>query len=173
MIDLLPNPLEKTTNLMPDGTNRMAGFLDFCIREELKTVLEIGRDTGCGSTYYLVKSGAEVWSVDITDYTCPETGIAKILDWVPTYHKIISDDRLPIPEIDGKMFDMIFLDTSHDYEHTKYELARYYPMATKWFLVDDYHWGDDKDKGVNGACNESGFGFQRMSFGNDIFGVRK
>jgi hypothetical protein len=174
MIEMPPNPLEKSTNLMPDGSNRMSGFVDFCTANGFKTVLELGRDTGWGSTYFILKSGVELWSVDIDDYhMCGTDPDPHVLDTIPTYHKIIASDTGPIPEIDGKLFDMVFLDTSHGYEHTKYELARYYPMALKWFVVDDYHWGDSTDKGVNGACNESGLNFERMTFGNDIYGVKK
>ncbi len=167
MIELRPNPLEKTTNLLGDGTNRMAGFTDFCIRENIKTVLELGRDFGLGSTYFILKSGAELWSVDIEDGQYQIWG-APVIGDVPTFHHIVADDTKPIPEIDGKLFDMVFLDTSHAYEHTKYELSRYFPMAVKWFLVDDYHWSTETP-----ALEEYSHSWQRMPFGNDIFGIKK
>ncbi len=167
MIEMPFNPMEKSTNLLPDGTNRMAGFTDFCIREGFKTVLELGRDVGWGSTYFILKSGVELWSVDNSDENYLKNH-AEVLDSIPTYHKILADDTMPIPEIDGKIFDMVFLDTSHEYEHTKYELRRYFPQAAKWFLVDDYHWSTETP-----ALTEFSNAWQQMPFGNDIFGIRK
>lgn len=167
MIDLPSNPQEKTTNLMPDGTNRMAGFTDFCIQNDIRTALELGRDRGWGSTYFILKSGAELWSVDVNDVPYLADG-AQILETISTFHRITADNTKPIPEIDGKVFDMVFLDTSHGYEHTKYELQRYFPMAKKWFLVDDYHWSTETL-----ALEEFSRKWQKMDFGNDIYGIRK
>jgi hypothetical protein len=175
-IELPPNPYEDSTNLMAargeNGKdvliNRMKFFTSFCIDNDIRTVLELGTDTGFGSTYFILKSGTELWTVDVD----PSQYLALILDSVKTYHRIIADDTKPIPEIDGKTFDMVFLDTSHEFEHTKFEIQKYYPMALKWFLVDDYHWGDGNDRGVFGACQESGLPFKYID-GNDIWGVKK
>ncbi len=142
--------------------NRMSFLTKWCQQNNIKTALELGRESGWGSTYYILKAEVELWSVDISDVNY----LAKQLDSVPTYHKLIADDTQPISDIDDKKFDLVFLDTDHEYPHTKYELKRYLPMATKWFLVDDYYLDTHKK-----AFEESGLPFEYVG-GNEVYGVR-
>jgi hypothetical protein len=168
---LIPNFPE---NPFKDNSNsvRMSFWRDWLkAHPEIKTILELGRGDGFGSCWYFVESGCEVWSVDliplaIEDPTYWNTGATQLRAF-SNFHEIVADDTQPIPEIDNKMFDLVFLDTSHGYEHTKYELKRYFPMATKWFLVDDYHWSTETP-----ALEEFAQGW-KFVVGNDIYGIKK
>jgi hypothetical protein len=149
-------------------------FLQKWLKDKnIQTALELGRDTGIDSTWFLLESGAEVWSVDIEEqdrriFSGATESSYNLLSSLPQYHRLVADDTKPIPEVDGKMFDLILLDTSHQYEHTKYELGRYLPMARKWFLADDC----DQDQ-VRRAVLEMRQDWQLISVENlSVWGVR-
>ncbi len=193
MIENFPvNPLKGQPN-----ANRMSFWREWLKDKDIKTILELGRNDGYGSTWYFVESGAEVWSVDLSGeigtglISAPVEQLgapgglpvgSKVGDMVncfaavelkafPNFHMIIADDTQPIPEIDGRRFDLIFVDTSHGYGHTKQELKRYFPMADKWFAIDDYHWSTETPA-INEFEAENGhlFKFEFIG-GNDIYGV--
>jgi hypothetical protein len=200
---MIPNfPEHPTMSKGDSNAERMSFFREWLKDKDINTILELGRCQGWGSTWFFVESGAEVWSVDISGINglafVPEEQLgmpgglsigAKIGDGTnsfealellkfPTFHMFVADDTKPLPEIDDKTFDLVFLDTSHIYAHTVYELKRYYTQARKWFVVDDFHWGEGNllrgsgDIGVYGACVESGLPF-RFIGGLDVYAVDK
>ena len=63
---------------------------------------------------------------------------------------IIADDKF-LPIGSHVKFDLVFIDTSHEKEHTKYEIDLAKQYASKWVIFDDYNF-----HAVKTAINEKG-----------------
>lgn len=99
------------------------------VREyDAPVVIELGVRDGVSTSAFLLgaaEAGGQVWSVDITP--------GKTSDWWPSldfWHPIIGSDVDPVvlaqlPEV----ADVVFVDTSHHYEHTLQELRTYLPRV--------------------------------------------
>jgi len=138
---------------------------DFVVENDIHSILEIGRQEGYGSTRFLATTGAEVWSVDISD----DRFLNRSLLSLPNYHHIVSDSTDPklLERLGDRKFDLIFLDSSHQYKETVYELKTYYPLTLKWFIVDEYTWLTT----YHTAIQESGLEFQPIYSTKDCEGI--
>ena len=118
-------------------------------------VLELGVREGYSTSAFLAaaeSAAGHVWSVDIDEPRVPAHWSASGL-WTFTR---ADDLTLTWP---AGMFDVLFIDTSHSYEHTLAELCRFVPVVRPGGTVflHDTIWGD---RGVAGAlhvfCAETG-----------------
>jgi predicted O-methyltransferase YrrM len=135
---------------------------------------ELGVRTGNSTCAFLAAleeaSKGELWSVDIADPQVP-------LGWrgLPWWHLLTANDVsveasswLP-PEL-----DLLFIDTSHTYEHTLIELALYVPRVRRGGLVllHDTQW-EAPDvalpeptgpvaRALDAYCRETGLAWQNL-----------
>jgi predicted O-methyltransferase YrrM len=109
---------------------RMEALKDFCLKENVRTVLEFGTFFG-SSTAYFLEAGCHVVTVDLARY-----------DYIFDRHSvdvIVADDRnLPI-RVDVK-FDLVLIDSSHEYRHTLEEIDMALRHASEWLAFDDVSW---------------------------------
>jgi predicted O-methyltransferase YrrM len=93
-------------------------------------ILELGTRKGNSTLAFLAGirgTGGHVWSVDVNDITGDPEGMF-IWRGFPSWTFICGDDT--DPEIQAKLppqMDILFIDTSHEYEHTLTELRAYMP----------------------------------------------
>lgn len=99
-----------------------------CSYEKVR-VLELGTRKGNSTLAFLAaaeKTGGHVWSNDIINVDKDPEGMKA---WCPNrYWTFIHGDdmaQLPLP---GEV-DVLFIDTSHEYEHTRRELEIYMPRV--------------------------------------------
>jgi predicted O-methyltransferase YrrM len=96
-------------------------FVDLVKRGNVQTVIELGTRTGVSTIAWLFaleRTGGRLWSVDMD----AKPGIGDYPHW--TF--IQGDDEDPV--VFGQLpkpVDILFLDTSHHYQHTKRELELY------------------------------------------------
>jgi hypothetical protein len=99
------------------------------------TVLELGVRGGVSTSALLAgveQRGGEVWSVDV-DPSCSTTYAAH-----PLWHFVCSDSRDPGPlAVAGlpSTIDVLFVDTLHNYEHVRDELAVWGPRVSRDGIV--------------------------------------
>jgi len=90
-------------------------------------VLELGVRSGNSTSAFLAgaeKAGGHVWSVDIAQPDVPAEWLSCGY-WTLT----VGDDMaIPLPE---RQFGVLFIDTSHTYEHTLGELRRFVPLVAQ------------------------------------------
>lgn len=100
-------------------------FVDLVKKTDAQDVLELGVRFGTSTVawlYGLQQTGGNLWSVDIVDQVPPEIYEAAGHNW--TF--LIDDDMGPtIGEKIPRRVDIVFIDTSHEYQHTYDELTRY------------------------------------------------
>lgn len=91
-------------------------------------VIELGVRTGNSTAAFLAAAAAwdgEVWSVDVAEPQVPESWRS-----LACWHLLVADDRtkeaISFCPDDA---DVLFIDTSHSYEHTLAELRLYVPKV--------------------------------------------
>jgi predicted O-methyltransferase YrrM len=95
-------------------------------------VLELGSRKGNSTLAFLAgaeESGGHVWSNDIDDIACDPDGMGP---WAgsPLWTFIHGDDM--DPQVQARLpqqVDVLFIDTSHEYEHTVRELGVFMPRV--------------------------------------------
>jgi hypothetical protein len=98
-------------------------------------VLELGVRGGVSTSALLAgveERGGEVWSVDV-DPSCSETYPGH-----PLWHFVCSDSRDPAPVTAAGLpstIDVLFVDTLHNYEHVRDELAVWGPWVSPSGIV--------------------------------------
>lgn len=94
-------------------------------------VIELGVRTGVSTSAFLAaaeRAGGYVWSVDIESPRVPAHWADSGL-WTMT----VGDDlTVPLP---GGRWDLLFIDTSHERDHTLAELERYAPLLRPGGLI--------------------------------------
>ena len=111
-------------------------YLPF-LREQARSrenawVLELGARQGNSTLAFLAgvaESGGHVWSVDVTNVIRDPNGMAP---WKGSRRwTFVHGDDMD-PEVQAKLprkVDVLFIDTSHEYEHTLAELRAYMPRV--------------------------------------------
>ncbi len=141
-------------------------------------VLELGTRRGYSTLAFLAgadESGGHVWSVDVQDCARNRLGM---LPWAgcPRWTFTRGDDMDPaVQERLPAVADVLFIDTSHEYEHTLAELRAYMPRVAPGgvALFHDTHvmgWpGYEWDRAVSPVwaaldefCAEAGLSWEDM-----------
>lgn len=103
-----------------DINEHLPTFVDLCIRTDAQKVIELGVRSGVstiGWLYGLEQTGGHLWSVDID-------GKPRLTadHWTFVQGDDMSPDTLAqLPDV----VDIVFVDTSHMYQHTCDEIAAY------------------------------------------------
>lgn len=106
---------------------------DLCVFLDAKVVVELGVRSGVSTVAFLAameQTGGTVWSCDINP--------ARVCDAIadhPQWDFKWGDDI--VLAADAPQCDVLFIDTSHHYEHTKAELAAYAPKVRHLILLHD------------------------------------
>ena len=128
-------------------------------------VTELGVREGTSTSAFLAAAeaaGGQVWSVDIGPVKAPEY-------WPGTgrWELQISDDMAA--EVEPRPCDVLFIDTSHEYEHTLAELRKFVPSVRPGGVVlmhDTLNWpGDGVVKALDAYCAETGLAWEEIGFG--------
>lgn len=69
-----------------------------------------------------------------------------------TYHIGASEGLSPIME--GRLFDMVFLDAMHDYENVKADIERWWPKVIRGGIMAFHDYGHHDFPGVKRAVDE-------------------
>lgn len=101
-----------------------------------RTVVEFGVRGGVSTWGILsgLPEDGELWSVDITDCVVPPA-----VSTDPRWHFIVGDDM--DPEVQRRLpdrADLVFIDTSHEYEQTVAELAYALTLEPVRIVMHDY-----------------------------------
>jgi cephalosporin hydroxylase len=123
-----------------------------------KRVIELGVRGGNSTSAFLAaleRGGGELWSVDISVPGVP-------LWWheLPSWHLMVADDCDPraVSFCPGEA-DVLFIDTSHYYDHTLAELRAYAPKVRAGGLILMHDSGPDWPdvaQALNAWCRETG-----------------
>lgn len=109
-------------------------------------VIELGVRGGESTVSFLAalaRTGGYLWSCDIehpAEISKVDVPICQLVDQVENWEFVQGDDRDLINVAPVKC-DLLFIDTSHEYEHTKWELESYgVKVRTGGYIVcHDYH----------------------------------
>jgi predicted O-methyltransferase YrrM len=112
-----------------DIVAHLAELHEHACRPEVPVIIELGVRTGQSTAAFLaaleVKGAGHLWSVDIAEPRVPE-------HWrrLDRWHLRIGHDLDPgVLDWAPQQCDVLFIDTSHDYEHTLAELRAYVPRV--------------------------------------------
>lgn len=109
---------------------------DYIVKNNCKKVLELGAGVANSTRALLLavrETGGHLWSIDIAE--CP-VAVERVKAWnLQDYWTfIVSDDM----QYDWKEeVDVLFIDTSHEYNHTLEELRKYARLTKKVIFMHD------------------------------------
>lgn len=119
----LATEYERVCNTGSDIVNHLPRFVSFCEELSASHVIELGTRTGVSTIAWLhaLNGRGRLTSVDID----PKPAIGEYEHWT-----FIQGDDLD-PKVIAQLApaDIVFIDTSHHYEHTVAELATYLPLV--------------------------------------------
>ena len=148
-------------------------------RAECGRVIEFGTRKGNSTLAFLAavekRGGGHVWSVDVSDCPRDPEGMAP---WArhPLWTFIRGDDMDPtVQSLLPARCDVLFIDTSHEYDHTLAELRAYVPRVAPGGVVlmhdthvmgwPGYEWDRDVSPvwaALDDYCGETGLEWQDM-----------
>ena len=153
-------------------------------------VLELGARRGNSTIAFLAgtaESGGRVWSCDLMDVRGLPGGIGM---WAqsPSWRLTVGDDMNPgvLAELPAEM-DVLFIDTSHEYEHTLAECRAYVPRVkaggvalfhdTNVYAWPEYQWTGEVppvQQALNEYCAEAGLEWENLpgQYGMGVIHVR-
>jgi len=124
---------ERYRDTPSDISGHLQYMHDLCVELEATSVVELGVRTGVSTAAFLAAmehNGGVVWSADIN----PPRVDPEIRDH-PCWVFVWGDDMELVDE--APEADMVFIDTSHAYQHTLDELDAYSKFARKVILLHD------------------------------------
>ncbi len=146
-----------------DGKRRWAPAVQWVRGSGIKTLLEIGTAYGTSLDGWVEAGCTDIVSLDIdtADY-----GLEGRFPTVKFFRGV--DDRSMPSEvwdyISSKAWDLVVIDTSHEYLHTKQELKLLGRLNVRYAMFDDISWGSTPtDKGEGVALRESGIAINELS----------
>lgn len=120
-----------------DIVEHLPTLYDAVVDGNAKTVVELGVRSGNSTTALLAgveRSGGKLWSVDIR--LMPHAVYAPLARAAGDLWKFVLGDDLAVADRLPDRIDLLFIDSSHHYEHTLAELRLYGPKASRIFLHD-------------------------------------
>ena len=126
-------------------------------------VTELGVRGGESTSAFLAaaeKVDGHVWSVDVEEPKVPGY-------WARTgrWELTVADDL----DVEPKLCDVLFIDTSHEYEHTLAELRKFVPAVLPGGVVlchDTLNWpGDGVARALDTYCAEEGLEWEEIGHG--------
>lgn len=115
---------ERNRNTASDIFEHLDYFVELCTELQAQSVIELGVRGGVSTSawlYGLEHSDGHLWSVDIVDQPAIES-----VRW--TFVKGSDTDPAVLVQLPVSV-DVVFVDTSHRYEHTLEELNLYLPRV--------------------------------------------
>lgn len=146
---------------------------------QAKTVIELGVNTG-ESTVALLEAvaatGGKLYSVDI--FPRPDTEkMLKSYGLTGPWEFIIADDMEYIKSWPkDRLADMVFVDTSHEYEQTKKEIAAYEPILRPSGIMvfhDTVSFYDGVQKPINEFLKNNKWAYENKTNCNGLGILRK
>lgn len=122
------NPVEEKMISYSDTWQHIPTIYLLCMLKQPKIVVELGCRTGNTTTpmlYAAKQYGGHVYSIDIEDW--PEIQTFKEKKHLTDVWTFIKSDDLTIKW--DMPIDLLYVDTSHMYEHTLKELQKYEPLV--------------------------------------------
>jgi predicted O-methyltransferase YrrM len=119
--------------------------------KEVDTIIEMGTRGGVSTWAMLdgLPRNGRLWSIDITPCEVPGR---VYMD--PRWTFVLGDDTDPFIQSQvPSSADLVFIDTSHEYEHTKVELEWALSLGPKRILCHDAEW-DGVARAVNEFCED-------------------
>lgn len=120
--------------IVPSDINQHLQYMhDVCVEVDARQVVELGVRSGLSTVAFLSAmevTGGEVWSCDI-DRPAVAACVAGHERWT-----FVWADDLEVVD-DAPECDVLFIDTSHAYDHTRAELDAYASKARKVILLHD------------------------------------
>ena len=126
---------------------------------QCKRIVEIGCYRGRATRAFLDNSAAHIWCIDPWDFEAK--GINKS-DW-QAFKKNIDADRVTIMRLlsseaakvlHGQLFDMIFIDGSHEYAYVQADILAYRPLVRSGGILCGHDYSLKSWPGVARAVDE-------------------
>ena len=126
---------------------------------EIKSILEIGFNIGCSASMWLEWDKTQsvvLTSVDICSHhaTVPAAQTVQARYGGDRFKFYASDSKEAKPLLQGKSFDMAFIDGDHSYEGVVADTRMAIELGAKVLVYDDWHENDPKQNGVRVATED-------------------
>jgi hypothetical protein len=129
-----------------------------------KTILEIGFNMGYSSAIWLTLTDANVVGVDISDKDETLHGAKVLSERYPgRFEFVLSDSAQVLPKLEGRQFDMIFIDGGHLEHHVMNDIGIAKALNIPRLCFDD--WLPEFGPGVQPAIKNWGLNVEHV-FGN-------
>lgn len=142
----------------------IAGHLPFlhdtALRYQDPKIIELGVRSGNSTSAFLAaicEAGGHLWSADVNVPQVPEWW--RELPWTVLTGDDMAESVWKVIEAEAAPADVLFIDTSHELQHTLDELARYVPMVRPGgiVLMHDTEWqGREVAAALDKFCPERG-----------------
>lgn len=132
---MISDLFEQYKNTPADINEHLETMFNLCVEHDVKTVVELGVRGGMSTAAFLHamdQTEGMLYSYDINQHTChPEITLHS--RWRFTR----GNDTDPNVVRQVPDCDLLFIDTSHAYDHTLFELRTYAPKAKKLVVLHD------------------------------------
>lgn len=122
---------------------------------EIKSILEIGFNIGCSASMWLEWDKTQkvtLTAVDICKHGATVPASQTVQErYGDRFRFFGSDSKKAKPLLEGKSFDMAFVDGDHSYEGVIADSKMSIDLGVNVLLYDDWHEKDTKHKGSNGV----------------------
>jgi hypothetical protein len=122
---------------------------------EIKSILEIGFNIGCSASMWMEwhpEQTVKLTAVDICKHSATVPASQTVQERYGNRFRFFgSDSREAKPLLEGKNFDMAFIDGDHSYEAVIADTKMAIELGIPILLYDDWHEKDTKHNGTNGV----------------------
>lgn len=128
---------QRHCSVWSDIVEHLPTLHDTVVELEAKTVVELGVRTGNSTAALLAgaaETGGHLWSVDVR--LMPSANYTPLQRAAGDHWSFIIGDDLTVADQLPEQIDVLFIDSSHHYDHTLAELRLYGPRANLILLHD-------------------------------------